>query len=290
MDSSEVLNLYNGCVGINITNQPANQNLLKGKNAMFVVSSSYAGASYQWQTDKGTGFVNLSNAGQYNGATNDTLIISGVSSSNDGQKFRCIASSGSVCKDTSKIATLTVCPAITTQPSNQSVTEGRSATFIAASADVNATYQWQTDQGTGYANLSNAGQYSGAKNDTLTVSNTTLSNNNQNFRCIVKSGSSCIDTTTIAVLDVSVKNGINENHNNVGFALYPNPANNRINVKSDVSLVGSAYSITDVVGKVVMSGKLSAVNSIISIENLPNGEYIFKLGNKSNQSFKIIKE
>ena len=273
-----------------IVTQPSNISAVSGKSAIIVSGSADINAKYQWQTDKGSGFVNLSTAGQYSGATDDTLKISSISSSNDGQKFRCIASSGSICKDTSKSVTLTVCPAITSQPSDQSVTETQSAMFIASSADVNASYQWQTDLGTGYANLSNAGQYSGVTNDTLTVSNTTLSNNNQNFRCIVKSGSSCIDTTTIAVLDVSVKNGINGNQrNHQGFAIYPNPANGQINVKIDASLIGSFYTVIDAGGRTIMNGKLSSVNSIISIESLANGEYIFKLGNRSSHTFKVIK-
>ena len=46
-----------------------------------------------------------------------------------------------------------------------------------------ATFTWQTDQGAGFQNVTNGGQYLGANNDTLIVSDATMANNNQQFRC-----------------------------------------------------------------------------------------------------------
>jgi hypothetical protein len=71
--------------------------------------------------------------------------------------------------------------AFTTQPANKTVSVGNSVQFIASSNDLSASFQWQTDIGTGFQNLNNVTQYNGVTNDTLTISNTTLSNNNQPF-------------------------------------------------------------------------------------------------------------
>ena len=106
LTQQEITDLYNGCQ-LSVTSQTTNQNVNINSNAQFIVASSDPLATYQWQTDLGVGFQNLNNVGQYNGTTNDTLVIANVTLSNNNQPFRCIISSGS-CSDTSNIAVLTV--------------------------------------------------------------------------------------------------------------------------------------------------------------------------------------
>ena len=178
---------------------------------------------------------------------------------------------------------------VTTQPINQSVNISNNAQFTTASSDPLATYQWQTDLGVGFQNLNSVGQYSGTTNDTLTIANTTLSNNNQPFRCIISSGS-CTDTSNVAVLTVNNNVGINDVSQSNLFSVYPNPASTLINVKADASLVGSVYSIYDNVGKVVLSGKINSVNASIALGNLSRGIYLFSIGGNMKQTIKVIKE
>lgn len=115
---------------------------------------------------------------------------------------------------------------ITQQPQNKTINIGSNASFT-VSATANATFQWQTNTGWGFQNISNIGQYSGVTNDTLMVSNITLANNNQQFRCIVSTGS-CSDTSNAAIL--SVLTDIKYIHSN-SFSVYPNPADNFITIK-----------------------------------------------------------
>jgi hypothetical protein len=178
---------------------------------------------------------------------------------------------------------------INTQPTNQNITINNNAQFIVNSTDPNATYQWQTDIGVGFQNLSSVGQYSGANNDTLTVSYVTFANNNQPFRCIINSGS-CSDTSNVAVLTVNNNVGINEISNNNLFAIYPNPANAIINIKSDAQLIGKSYFIFDNLGKTILTGKITSENMSIDINNLSEGNYLIGIdGNSKKQSFKVIK-
>ena len=178
---------------------------------------------------------------------------------------------------------------IGTQPVNQSVNISNNAQFTTASSDPLATYQWQTDLGVGFQNLNSVGQYSGTTNDTLTVSNVTMTNNNQPFRCIVSSGS-CTDTSAVAVLTVVNNTGINEVSQSNLFSVYPNPANSHINVKADVTLLGSDYTIYDNTGKLVLSGKINSENTVIELGNLSGGIYMFNVGGNLKQTFKVIKE
>ena len=178
---------------------------------------------------------------------------------------------------------------VNTQPTNQTININNNAQFVVGSSDPGVTYQWQTDLGVGFQNLSNAGQYSGVTTGTLTVSNVTMSNNNQNFRCIVSSGS-CSDTSNVAVLTVNNNVGINEISQDKLFSVFPNPVQCVINVKAASKLIGSVYSIYDNTGRVVLSGKLNDENAIIELGDLSGGIYMFSVGENMKQTFKVIKE
>ena len=178
---------------------------------------------------------------------------------------------------------------VNSQPSNQNININNNAQFIVSSSDPSATYQWQTDLGVGFQNLSSVGQYSGTTNDTLTVSNVTLSNNNQPFRSIVSSGS-CSDTSNIAVLTVNNNVGIDESSQDNLFSVFPNPARSVINLKAESKIIGQIYSIYDNTGRVVLTGRLNSENTTIELSNLSGGIYMFSVGENMKQTFKVIKE
>jgi hypothetical protein len=178
---------------------------------------------------------------------------------------------------------------VSTQPSNQTININNTAQFIVGSSDTNATYQWQTNLGLGFQNVNNAGQYNGTTNDTLTVANVAMNNNNQQFHCIINSGS-CVDTSNVAVLTINNNVGIHEIAQHNLFSVFPNPAHNIINVKADHKLIGSVFTIYDNTGKAVQSGKINAANTSIELSNLSSGFYLFSVGNHVKQPFKVIKE
>ena len=177
---------------------------------------------------------------------------------------------------------------VNTQPTNQTININNNAQFFVGSSDPSATFQWQTDLGVGFQNLNSVGQYSGTTTNTLTVSNVTMSNNNQPFRCFINSGS-CADTSDVAVLTVNNNVGIDEFAQDNLFSVYPNPAQTVINVKAHSKLVGEKYSVIDNTGRVVLSGKIVAEITSIELGNLSNGVYLFHVKDNLNQSFRIIK-
>lgn len=178
---------------------------------------------------------------------------------------------------------------LTVQPNSQQININNNADFTVSSSEPQATYQWQTDLGVGFQNLNNVGQYSGTTTSTLTVDNVTMSNNNEPFRCVITS-SSCSDTSEVAVLTVINNVGINEFTQDYLFSVYPNPAHSQINVKVDATLLGSVYNIYDNIGKVVLSGEIIAENTVIELGNLSRGIYVFSVGEKMKQNFKVVKE
>ena len=92
---------------------------------------------------------------------------------------------------------------LTTQPSNQATSANSIAQFSVVYSEPNSTYRWQSNSGFGFQDLHNAGQYSGVTISTLTVSNTSLQNNNQLFRCIVTTPNCGSDTSDVVTLTVS---------------------------------------------------------------------------------------
>ena len=158
---------------------------------------------------------------------------------------------------------------LTTQPANQTVNSTNSAQFI-VNANSGSSFQWQTDLGVGFQNLSNAGQYSGVNNDTLTLANATIANNNQQFRCIVNSGS-CTATSDIAILTISTS-GIDELSNNESINLYPNPASLIFEIQT--KLLFDKIEIRDMQGRIVKTEhKVNKIN----IESIQKGTYVVQL-------------
>ena len=102
----------------------------------------------------------------------------------------------------SEALSITINPAalsITTQPSNQSVTEGQTASFsVAATGNGTLTYQWQeSTDGSTWTNID------GANAATYTIENTTTAMSGYQYRCVVTDGNSTEVASQAATLTVT---------------------------------------------------------------------------------------
>jgi hypothetical protein len=104
LSENEIKNLYNRAA---IYVQPKNIITKVNSSGSFIVQTADSGITYQWQTNTGSGFTNLSNGGQFNGVNNDTLLVSNILQTNNNQQFRCLTFA-SLDKDTSSIAKIIV--------------------------------------------------------------------------------------------------------------------------------------------------------------------------------------
>ena len=157
-----------------ITTQPVNQTVTAGATATFtVVAGGTAPLSYQWQKNG----VNIA------GATGTSYTTPATATTDSGSTFDVVVTNtaGTV---TSSAATLTVnaaviAPTITTQPVNQTVTAGATATFtVVAGGTAPLSYQWQKNgvniagaTGTSYTTPATATTDSGSTFDVV-VTNT----------------------------------------------------------------------------------------------------------------------
>jgi hypothetical protein len=171
-----------------ITTQPANQTVTAGQTATFaVVASGTAPLSYQWQK----------NGANIAGATSASYTTPATTTSDSGSTFKVVVSN-SAGTATSNAATLTVNPApvaptITTQPANQTVTAGQTATFtVVASGTAPLSYQWQK----------NGANIAGATSASYTTPATTTSDSGSTFKAVV-SNSAGTATSNAATLTVN---------------------------------------------------------------------------------------
>jgi hypothetical protein len=177
-------------------------------------------------------------------------------------------------------------PTINTQPTSTQVNIGNQAIFTTSATG--GTYQWQVNSGSGFQNITNGGQYSGATTNTLTVSNTSMTNSTNQYRCVVTSNT-CSTTSNAATLTVINNVGIDEANQLNNFEIYPNPTSNFVTVKFNNNLLGSNYQIIDNTGRIVLSGLLLNENQIIELNTLSAGIYSFSVLGELSKTMKLVK-
>jgi FtsP/CotA-like multicopper oxidase with cupredoxin domain len=164
---------------------------------------------------------------------------------------------------------------LTEQPQNQQLTPGLNAVFsVNLYNPEEYTFQWQSDQGFGWQNLSNAGQYTGVTTAELTVSNVSTANHNQLFRCLVTEGG-CTTPSEPAVL--SIISRVEELSEEVSVSVFPNPFNGGFWVKTEAHGDIRAYRLTDATGKEVVIGRLSGTGLTRIQASVSAGVYVLML-------------
>src|SRR5437773_1561227 len=171
-----------------ITTPPANQTVAAGQTATFtVVAGGTAPLSYQWQK----------NGANITGATSASYTTPITTTADSGSAFAVVVTNtaGTV---TSAAATLTVtaaavAPTITTQPANQTVTAGQTATFtVVAAGTAPLTYQWQK----------NGANLTGATSASYTTPATTTTDSGSTFDVVVTNTAGTV-TSAAATLTVN---------------------------------------------------------------------------------------
>jgi len=188
-----------------ISSQPVSQTNIAGGTVSFNVTAMGSPTmSYQW----------IFNGASISGATNASLTLNNVVSTNAGNYEVVITNStGSI---TSSVATLTVYvpPMIISQPQNQTLAIGQPATFsVVAKGSATLGYQWQTNGGSGYVNVGNGGVFSGVNSNVLTLASPTMYDT-LSYQVIVNNNFGSVTSTpafltlTNPVITLSLSNGL----------------------------------------------------------------------------------
>lgn len=172
---------------------------------------------------------------------------------------------------------------ISKEPISQTVNINQHAQFTISTNDNLASYQWQSDLGTGFQNLSNAGLYSGAQNDTLIVSSVSKQNNNKNFRCIVKSGP-CLDTSNLAMLKVFDNVGVG-NLNIENIKVYPLPSSTQVIIDNYIYCnMGYTAKIVNSIGQQIFQSVINQQQFVIDANTMGGaGVYTLYISDANNK-------
>jgi hypothetical protein len=253
----------------------------------FTVTAGGSNPTFQWQSDLGNGFEDLVDGADYSGASTETLSVLNTQFVQDGQPFRCVVNAGT-CADTTNAAILFVCGSVTQQPINQTVISGSSAIFTVASNDLTAGFQWQSNIGFGFQDLNDAGQYSGTNTPVLIVSNVNQGNNNQQFRCVITTGSCTVESGE-ALLTVNSGTNIAENTGKP-FRTFPNPTTNTVTIETGATHIGAPYTLFDLHGRALLNGVLTSERTVIDLSRFAPGVYFVTVETNTRHTLRVVKQ
>jgi len=72
------------------------------------------------------------------------------------------------------------------------------------------------------------------------------------------------------------------------FAVFPNPAHDKITIKADSDNVGEKYLVTNQVGQQLLNGTITNLETVIDVNEFSSGIYLVKIG--PNKILKLVKK
>lgn len=237
-----------------ISTQPNSGSYCVGDNLNLSISASGTSVSYQWQF----------NGSDISGANSDTYTLPSLVTGNAGN-YTCdiTGTCGNITSNTANVEVNTTI-SITTQPADQVIPLGTTATFTVSTTGSAIGYQWYLD---GSA-ISNGGNISGATSATLAITNTTGSNLG-NYTCQITGNCGNV-TSNIAVLDFT--NGI-EDELPTGISIYPNPTHGDLLIEADGIV---SVKIMDLAGRTILEKEVNANSVSIDLGNFEEGAYMIQ--------------
>jgi gliding motility-associated-like protein/uncharacterized repeat protein (TIGR01451 family) len=167
-----------------IVSQPMNDTICSGTSASFTIVATGTNLTYQWRK----GLVDLVDAGNISGSETSNLIINPISISDTASNYNVVISSSCSVDSISNNVRLTVdeVTKIVTQPMNDTVCSGTSASFTVVATGTNLTYQWRK----GLVDLVDAGNISGSETSNLTINPISITDTASNYNVVISSSCS----------------------------------------------------------------------------------------------------
>jgi len=186
--NNATLTVNAAAVAPSITEQPASHTVTAGQTATFSVSANgTAPLSYQWRK----------NGTNISGATSSSYTTPATATTDSGSTFSVVVtnSAGSATSNNAvlNVNAAAVAPSITTQPGNQSVTAGQTATFsVSATGTAPMSYQWRK----------NGTSISGATASSYTTPATSMTDSGSTFSVSISNSAGSV-TSNNATLTVN---------------------------------------------------------------------------------------
>jgi hypothetical protein len=168
---------------------PGDQAVCAGSNPTFTigaVTGTSGATTIQWEVsvNNGVNYNAVSNGTDYSGVTTTTLTVLNVSTTLNGNRYRCVVTDGTgPSASTGALLTVNAMPVVSTATRTTTLCEGASA-GLQVTNNPAFTYQWQVSANNGgaWSNVQAADGYTGGTTNDLTYPTATLSMNGYLYR------------------------------------------------------------------------------------------------------------
>ncbi len=258
-------------------------------NGNYSVTVYDAGAGSSTQTVTVNAAPDISSSQNLSGCEGYSVTVGTNSYTQSGTYSDTLTAANSCDSVVTTVLNIISYPVITTAPASVTVNNGADALFFVSTTTVGATFQWQVNDGSGFADVINGNPYSGATNDSLIISPADTSMDNYSYRCIISSGA-CADTTALVKLTVLVPSFVSEINENA-ILIYPNPANEQLIIDNGQFKIIS-IDIIDMLGRTIHAEQTNSQLSIINCQMFSPGIYFVNVKLQSGEIVvkKFVKE
>lgn len=264
-----------------ITLQPAAQSVCAiGNAATFSVAATGSNLTYQWKQVS----TILSNNATFSGVQTKYLIVSNVSNAElKSYSVTVTGGCGVVTSDPVNLTLSTAPISISTQPVAQTLVPGSTLSLSVVASGPSVSYQWQRN---GSA-ISNDSRISGANSSTLTITNAQVSDNFNDYVCILSSPcAATINSNSVSVI-VSSTTAVHIAQAQ-GFKVSPNPSAGTFALTNDFTPFDvEQIEIVSLNGVVVLTKAISGgthLDEMIEASELASGMYLMIIKGHGQQA------
>jgi gliding motility-associated-like protein len=181
---------------------PANSPFLVVNKSSTLTSGSYCSTlNYNWKLTGPAGFTEVNTTVS---STSPNFTVPSLTIKGDYTLTLTVSNPCGTSNTFTRKITVLERPAITTQPTSQTVCDGDNTTFTAAATGSNITYKWQVKIPSGtYTDVTNTGVYTGATTASLTITGATVSMNGYKYQLIVSGTCTPAGTSSEVTLTVN---------------------------------------------------------------------------------------
>ena len=182
-----------------ISKQPRDTTACMNAGAAFTVNATGTAATYQWQVNRGTGFINVVNDANFSGSNLSTLTITNAQAAFNNYIFRVVVTGTCGIPVYSNFAVLRVNipPTVTLNPVNKATCDGTGPiVFSSNGSGAIDSLRWQVFSAGVWSDVHDNAIYSGASSQQLTISNTPVILNGNQYRLALKAKCTIVNTSS----------------------------------------------------------------------------------------------
>jgi PKD repeat protein len=178
--------------------QPRDTTACMNAGAGFSLTVTGTAVTYQWQVNKGAGFVNVVDDAYFSGSNLNTLTVTNAQGAFNNYIFRVIATGACGIPVYSNFAVLRVStpPVVTLNPANKFACDGTGPVLFSANGSgLIDSLRWQVFSGGVWSDVHDNAVYSGSTSQQLTLASVALALNGNMYRLAMNAKCVTVNTT-----------------------------------------------------------------------------------------------